>query len=31
MWGEKTTTPPTWDNFNKYQVEQHLKQIEALD
>jgi len=31
MCGEKTNTPPAWDNFNKYQVEQHLKQIEALD
>ncbi|WP_341899947.1 hypothetical protein [Fluviicola taffensis] len=30
MVGEKTTSPPHWDNFNKYQVEQHLKQIEGV-
>lgn len=30
MYGQKTTSPPKWDNFNKYQVEQHLQQIEAL-
>jgi len=29
MYGEKTTVAPSWDNFNKYQVEQHLKQLEA--
>lgn len=30
MVGEKTTSPPHWDNFNKYQVKQHLKQIEGV-
>jgi hypothetical protein len=30
MYGQKTTSPPKWDNFNKYQVERHLQQIEAL-
>lgn len=30
MVGQKTSSPPHWDNFNKYQVEQHLKQIEGL-
>src|SRR5574343_569823 len=28
--GEKTTAPPQWPNFNKYQIEQHLKQIEGV-
>ncbi|MFG4002137.1 hypothetical protein ACHRV1_18245 [Flavobacterium aquidurense] len=27
MYGQKTSTPPQWDNFNKYQTERHLKQI----
>lgn len=31
MIGEKTTAPPKWDNFNKYQVEQHRKQIEGFE
>lgn len=31
MVGEKTTSPPKWNNFNKYQVEQHLKQIEGIN
>ena len=31
MIGEKTTAPPNWDNFNKYQVEQHRKQIEGFE
>lgn len=31
MWGQKSLTPPVWDNFNKYQVAQHLKQIEAIE
>jgi hypothetical protein len=31
MLGQKMSAPPKWDNFNKYQVEQHLKQIEALE
>lgn len=31
MLGEKTNLAPKWDNFNKYQVEQHLKQIEVFE
>lgn len=31
MLGEKTKNAPVWDNFNKYQVEQHLKQLEAVE
>lgn len=31
MLGKKATHPPKWDNFNKYQVEQHLKQIERIE
>ncbi|MWB94111.1 hypothetical protein GON26_07030 [Flavobacterium sp. GA093] len=27
MYGQKTSTPPKWDNFNKYQTERHLQQI----
>jgi len=27
MCGEKTSAPPKWDNFNKYQTERHLQQI----
>ncbi len=27
MYGQKTTSPPKWDNFNKYQTEKHLQQI----
>jgi hypothetical protein len=27
--GEKTIAAPRWENFNKYQIEQHLKQIEG--
>lgn len=27
MYGQKTTKPPKWDNFNKYQTEKHLQQI----
>ena len=30
MLGDKPKTIPKWDNFNKYQTEQHLKQIEAV-
>lgn len=30
MVGQKTTAAPKWDNFNKYQIEQHLKQIEPV-
>lgn len=29
--GQKMTSPPKWDNFNKYQIEQHLKQITAVE
>ena len=31
MYGEKTSAPPQWGNFNKYQIEQHLKQIEGVE
>jgi hypothetical protein len=31
MLGDKPNTVPRWDNFNKYQVEQHLKQLEAAE
>ena len=27
MIGHKLTSAPSWDNFNKFQTEQHLKQI----
>lgn len=30
MFGEKPSSAPKWDNFNKFQVEQHLKQINPL-
>lgn len=30
MFGEKPLSAPKWDNFNKFQVEQHLKQINPL-
>lgn len=30
LYGEKTTSAPKWDNFNQFQVEQHLKQIEGI-
>lgn len=30
MYGQKTSSPPKWDNFNKYQSERHLEQIESL-
>ncbi|WP_428229549.1 hypothetical protein [Flavobacterium sp.] len=30
MYGQKTSSPPQWDNFNKYQTERHLKQIGAF-
>lgn len=29
MYGQKTSSPPKWDNFNKYQIERHLQQIES--
>lgn len=31
MLGEKSEKAPTWENFNRYQVEQHLKQIEGVE
>lgn len=31
MSGEKKSEAPHWDNFNKHQVEQHLKQIEGIE
>jgi hypothetical protein len=30
MYGQKTSVPPQWDNFNKYQTEKHLQQIGAF-
>lgn len=27
MCGQKSSFPPKWDNFNKYQTERHLEQI----
>ena len=30
MYGQKTSSPPKWNNFNKYQTEQHLQQIGAF-
>jgi hypothetical protein len=30
MIGGKLVTAPKWDNFNKFQTEQHLKQIEPF-
>ena len=30
MYGQKTSSPPKWDNFNKYQTEKHLQQIGAF-
>ncbi|QDW21520.1 hypothetical protein [Flavobacterium sp. KBS0721] len=30
MYGQKTSSPPQWDNFNKYQTEKHLQQIGAF-
>jgi hypothetical protein len=29
--GKKTSSPPRWENFNKFQIEQHLKQIEGFE
>ncbi len=31
MHGKKTSSPPKWDNFNQYQVEQHQVQIEGIE
>lgn len=31
MVGEKTFAAPSWDNFNQYQAERHLKQIEGVE
>lgn len=30
MMGEKMAAAPSWENYNKFQVEQHLKQLEAV-
>ena len=30
MFGQKSNIPPTWDNFNKYQIEQHQLQINGI-
>jgi hypothetical protein len=30
MYGQKTSSTPKWDNFNKYQIERHLQQIKPL-
>ncbi|MNJ94916.1 hypothetical protein D3C87_126200 [compost metagenome] len=30
MYGQKTSSPPKWDNFNKFQIERHLQQIEPF-
>ncbi len=30
MYGKKKSLAPKWDNFNKYQIEQHLKQMKSL-
>lgn len=31
MYGQKMSSPPQWGNFNKFQVEQHLQQIEGWE
>jgi hypothetical protein len=31
MLGQKMSSAPKWNNFNKYQVEQHVKQIEGVE
>lgn len=31
MYGGKAKAAPKWDNYNKYQVEQHLQQIRAFE
>jgi hypothetical protein len=31
LYGQKSTKPPKWDNFNEFQIQQHLKQIEPLN
>ena len=28
MYGQKRETPPNWDNFNKYQYDKHVEQME---
>jgi hypothetical protein len=30
MHGQKPSSPPIWENFNKYQIEKHLEQLEKL-
>lgn len=29
--GEKMTVAPRWENYNQYQVEQHIKQLQSID
>ena len=29
--GETPSSPPVWDNFNQFQVEEHLKQITTVE
>ncbi len=31
MYGQKAVTAPEWDNFNKYQLEQHRLQTTTVD
>jgi hypothetical protein len=30
MYGQKTSTAPKWDNFNKYQIEKHLQKMTSI-
>ena len=30
LYGQSTSVPPHWANFNRFQVEQHLRQLEAV-
>ena len=30
MCGQKSSSPPVWDNFNQYQIEQHYLQIKGI-
>ncbi|MCC9074466.1 hypothetical protein LNQ49_23020 [Flavobacterium sp. F-65] len=31
MYGQKTSTPPKWDNFNKFQIEKHLQKTTPIE
>lgn len=31
MYGQKTTSPPRWGNFNKFQIEKHLQKITSVE